>query len=88
MSNGPLIPCRATRPGSAGSCGCRKVCRKVRYAPQGSSRAFRRSTEEGPEATRTRFVSGFSGSGETQIRTGDTTIFSRVLYQLSYLAKP
>ena len=25
-------------------------------------------------------------SGETQIRTGDTTIFSRVLYQLSYLA--
>jgi hypothetical protein len=24
--------------------------------------------------------------GETQIRTGDTTIFSRVLYQLSYLA--
>src|SRR5262249_54033007 len=27
-----------------------------------------------------------SGDGETQIRTGDTTIFSRVLYQLSYLA--
>src|SRR5688572_29341759 len=25
-------------------------------------------------------------NGETQIRTGDTTIFSRVLYQLSYLA--
>jgi hypothetical protein len=24
--------------------------------------------------------------GQTQIRTGDTTIFSRVLYQLSYLA--
>ena len=24
--------------------------------------------------------------GETQNRTGDTTIFSRVLYQLSYLA--
>ena len=24
--------------------------------------------------------------GETQTRTGDTTIFSRVLYQLSYLA--
>ena len=24
--------------------------------------------------------------GETRIRTGDTTIFSRVLYQLSYLA--
>ena len=27
-------------------------------------------------------------SGETRTRTGDTTIFSRVLYQLSYLAEP
>jgi hypothetical protein len=27
-----------------------------------------------------------SGDGETRTRTGDTTIFSRVLYQLSYLA--
>ena len=27
-------------------------------------------------------------SGEGRDRTGDTTIFSRVLYQLSYLAKP
>ncbi len=26
--------------------------------------------------------------GETRTRTGDTTIFSRVLYQLSYLARP
>ncbi|MEA2138127.1 MAG: hypothetical protein QOG56_1277, partial [Solirubrobacteraceae bacterium] len=26
--------------------------------------------------------------GETRTRTGDTTIFSRVLYQLSYLAAP
>src|SRR5207249_3677533 len=26
-------------------------------------------------------------NGETRNRTGDTTIFSRVLYQLSYLAK-
>ena len=26
--------------------------------------------------------------GETRDRTGDTTIFNRVLYQLSYLAKP
>jgi hypothetical protein len=25
--------------------------------------------------------------GETRTRTGDTTIFSRVLYQLSYLAE-
>ncbi len=28
-----------------------------------------------------------SPHGETQTRTGDTTIFSRVLYQLSYLAE-
>jgi hypothetical protein len=29
---------------------------------------------------------GIFRNGETQTRTGDTTIFSRVLYQLSYLA--
>ena len=29
--------------------------------------------------------SAFSRDGEGQNRTGDTTIFSRVLYQLSYL---
>jgi hypothetical protein len=28
-----------------------------------------------------------SGYGEGRNRTGDTTIFSRVLYQLSYLAR-
>ena len=27
-------------------------------------------------------------SGEGRNRTGDTTVFSRVLYQLSYLAEP
>ena len=31
---------------------------------------------------------GIYAHGETRIRTGDTTIFSRVLYQLSYLAAP
>jgi hypothetical protein len=31
-------------------------------------------------------MSAPSAHGETRIRTGDTTIFSRVLYQLSYLA--
>ena len=31
-------------------------------------------------------ICGAFGSGETRTRTGDTTIFSRVLYQLSYLA--
>ena len=30
---------------------------------------------------------GVSRDGETRTRTGDTTIFSRVLYQLSYLAE-
>ena len=29
---------------------------------------------------------GLTSSGEGQNRTADTTIFSRVLYQLSYLA--
>ncbi len=28
-----------------------------------------------------------TSDGETRTRTGDTTIFSRVLYQLSYLAE-
>jgi hypothetical protein len=31
-------------------------------------------------------AAGTSKDGETRTRTGDTTIFSRVLYQLSYLA--
>jgi hypothetical protein len=31
-------------------------------------------------------LAGAFGYGETRTRTGDTTIFSRVLYQLSYLA--
>jgi hypothetical protein len=34
---------------------------------------------------RIRICRGFA-DGETRTRTGDTTIFSRVLYQLSYLA--
>ena len=36
--------------------------------------------------TRIERFAGASGNGETRTRTGDTTIFSRVLYQLSYLA--
>jgi hypothetical protein len=36
---------------------------------------------------RGRIEQGLNGRyGETRTRTGDTTIFSRVLYQLSYLA--
>ena len=33
-------------------------------------------------------MAGHLGGAESQIRTGDTAIFSRVLYQLSYLAEP
>ena len=39
----------------------------------------------GPESRKPSNHTGFS-NGETRTRTGDTTIFSRVLYQLSYLA--
>src|SRR3954471_20994192 len=51
-----------------------RSCAQIRALPQASS-----------EAKSSRFA-GTSGSGETRTRTGDTTIFSRVLYQLSYLA--
>ena len=37
-------------------------------------------------APRVALHSAFLCDGEGQNRTGDTTIFSRVLYQLSYLA--
>ena len=39
-----------------------------------------------PPTTEKADLQGVSADGETRIRTGDTTIFSRVLYQLSYLA--
>jgi hypothetical protein len=39
-----------------------------------------------PAESRNRRFAGRSVSGETGTRTRDTTIFSRVLYQLSYLA--
>ena len=32
-------------------------------------------------------ITGYYQYGEARNRTGDTTIFSRVLYQLSYLAE-
>ncbi len=32
-------------------------------------------------------ITGHFQNGEARNRTGDTTIFSRVLYQLSYLAE-
>src|SRR4051812_18522013 len=37
-------------------------------------------------ATKKALISRADSDGETRTRTGDTTIFSRVLYQLSYLA--
>ncbi len=55
--------------------GSRRRNRGRRRAPTGS----------GGEA-RTSRLAGASPNGETRTRTGDTTIFSRVLYQLSYLA--
>lgn len=40
-----------------------------------------------PHETENRLLAGGFVNGETRTRTGDTTIFSRVLYQLSYLAE-
>ena len=56
----------------------------------GSRRRFEGDLE--PETaprrrTRKTQEQGNLGHGETRTRTGDTTIFSRVLYQLSYLAE-
>ena len=47
------------------------------------SLARRRSTTE----LRPRFRPNLVESAETQDRTGDTAIFSRVIYQLSYLGQ-
>ena len=45
------------------------------------------STDERPEVVMAREAGRTSGrSGEGRTRTGDTPVFSRVLYQLSYLA--
>jgi hypothetical protein len=38
------------------------------------------------QRTKKTLISRAFVDGETRTRTGDTTIFSRVLYQLSYLA--
>src|SRR5512133_3680601 len=40
-----------------------------------------------PPGTRRGAENGVDASGEGRNRTGDTTVFSRVLYQLSYLAR-
>jgi hypothetical protein len=43
-------------------------------------------TKSAQESAHPRQTEETRRSGEGRIRTGDTTIFSRVLYQLSYLA--
>ena len=53
------------------------------FEPTTFSLARRRSTTE----LRPRFSTMLAESAETQDRTGDTAIFSRVLYQLSYLGQ-
>ena len=55
------------------------------FEPTTFSLARRRSTTE----PRPQIIgpSGLAESAETQDRTGDTAIFSRVLYQLSYLGQ-
>ncbi len=52
------------------------------FEPTTFSLARRRSTTE-PRPHKAHFVQ--AESAESQDRTGDTAIFSRVLYQLSYL---
>jgi hypothetical protein len=48
--------------------------------------ARNRLSPEAAEQMKYLALAATSADGETRTRTGDTTIFSRVLYQLSYLA--
>jgi hypothetical protein len=57
-----------------------RICRDNLVA---KGRSWRGST--GPDVLFTRQT--WRGDGEGRNRTGDTTVFSRVLYQLSYLAR-
>ncbi len=56
------------------------------FEPTTFSLARRRSTTE-PRPQITGLITCLAESAETQDRTGDTAIFSRVLYQLSYLGR-
>ena len=51
-----------------------------------STNCLRLSAPITPRATKMAQLCRAFADGETRTRTGDTTIFSRVLYQLSYLA--
>ena len=60
------------------------------FAERGARLARKRPATRAPHASRAMTQTGDApqpGNGEGQNRTGDTTIFSRVLYQLSYLAE-
>ena len=99
--DGRLRPARAARPAKPRksfdrSCAPRGSSWKAAPNPQPPSslghhwatrRKSARSRRSGT-STEGRKTTRFQGypHGETQTRTGDTTIFSRVLYQLSYLA--
>src|SRR5690606_27355981 len=62
---------------------CRKIERAMRFELTTFSLARRRSTTElHPQVAE--IISHFLVNARTQTRTGDTCIFSAVLYQLSY----
>ena len=61
----------------------RTTPKKATVAFSNADAARSASGENRPTAA----YAGLSANGETRTRTGDTTIFSRVLYQLSYLAE-
>jgi len=60
----------------------------TRLGLEGRELAHKRQPWHRARSKKTRRHAGLSRNGETRTRTGDTTIFSRVLYQLSYLAEP
>src|SRR5690349_8431700 len=63
-----------------------RVVRECRDGGSGGDGETRtRTSSEALPSGGPRFA-GYLSHGETRTRTGDTTIFSRVLYQLSYLA--
>ncbi len=71
--------------GPSRACICNAVIWLSRCAGSASARAAARAP--GASAALARRRAGKTGNGETRNRTEDTTIFSRVLYQLSYLAE-
>ena len=60
---------------------------RPRVGPRGHLRRVGRPEGRADRRAGIQRLAGGSRDGETRTRTGDTTIFSRVLYQLSYLAE-